>query len=71
MGGHGQHHAPRALSPLKIKIPIKMLGRQRCSEGFSFGVKDLTNLSIAPSFLSLNPFSFLCYFLKVSINPYS
>jgi hypothetical protein len=28
----------REVSPLKIKIPSKNLGRQRCAEGFNSGV---------------------------------
>jgi hypothetical protein len=32
----------RAVSPLKIEIPSKNLGRQRCSELFNSGVKVLT-----------------------------
>jgi hypothetical protein len=29
------------VSPLKIKIPVKNLGRQLCEEGFNFGVEGL------------------------------
>jgi hypothetical protein len=29
------------VSPLKIKIPLKNLGRQRCEEGFNSGVGEL------------------------------
>jgi hypothetical protein len=32
----------RAVSPLKIKIPSKNLGMQRCPDGFNSGVKVLT-----------------------------
>jgi hypothetical protein len=32
----------RAVSPLKIKIPSKNLGRQRFPEGFNSGVKELS-----------------------------
>jgi hypothetical protein len=31
------------VSPLKIKIPIKNFGRQRCAEEFNSGVKGLKN----------------------------
>jgi hypothetical protein len=31
----------RGVSPLKIKIRSKKLGRQRCAVGFNFGIKGL------------------------------
>jgi hypothetical protein len=34
------------MSPLKIKIPIKKIGRKRWAEGFNSGVKGLTRPKI-------------------------
>jgi hypothetical protein len=38
----------RAVSYLKIKIPSKNLGRQRCTEIFNFGVKELICMLLTP-----------------------
>jgi hypothetical protein len=32
------------VSPLKIKTPVKNLGRQRSAEGYNFGVKGLKRI---------------------------
>src|SRR5215469_16668328 len=37
----------RAVRPLKIKIPSKKLGRQRCTDGFNFVAKRLIRNSLS------------------------
>jgi hypothetical protein len=44
------------MSTLKIKIPIKNFGKQRCAEGFNLGVKGIKKEQKSCGYFNLHHF---------------